>query len=91
MDQNLKRLLTGLVISDKMSKTVVVKVERSYIHPMYKKVMRTSKKYKVHDAEERAKVGDVVEIFEGSHKSKTKYMYLHRIVKSEILNDRSSI
>jgi len=91
MNQNLKHTLTGLVISDKMSKTVVVKVERSYIHPMYKKVMRTSKKYKVHDAEELAKVGDVVEIFEGNHKSKTKYMYLSRILRSEILNEQQSI
>lgn len=91
MDQNLKRTLTGLVISDKMDKTIVVKVERSYIHPTYKKVMRTSKKYKVHDAEELAKVGDVVEIFEGNPKSKTKYMYLSRILRSEILNEGKSI
>lgn len=90
MKENVKRTLTGLVISDKMSKTVVVKVERSYIHPLYKKVMRTSKKYKVHDAEEAAKVGDVVEIFEGNHKSKTKYMYLSRILRSEVLDNQQS-
>ncbi len=82
MEQNLKHTLTGLVISDKMDKTVVVKVERTYIHPMFKKVMRASKKYKVHDEDSIAKVGDVVEIFEGRPKSKTKYMYLSRVVKS---------
>ena len=91
MAQNVKRTLTGLVISDKMDKTVVVTVERSYIHPLYKKVMRTSKKYKVHDAEEIAKVGDVVEIFEGNPKSKTKYMYLSRILRSEILDNQQSV
>ncbi len=77
-----KRMLTGEVISDKMDKTVVVRVERSYTHPRLKKVMRTSKKYKVHDESESATVGDIVEIVEGRPQSKTKYMYLTRIVKA---------
>lgn len=77
-----KRIMTGRVISDKMDKTVVVEIERSYTHPRLKKVMRTSKKYKVHDESESAKVGDVVEIYEGRPLSKTKYMYLARIVEA---------
>ncbi len=77
-----QRILTGSVISDKMDKTIVVRVERSYIHPRLKKVMRTAKKYKVHDETESASVGDVVEIYEGRPLSKTKYMYLARIIKA---------
>ena len=76
------RMLTGEVISDKMDKTVVVRVVRSYIHPRLKKVMRVSKKYKVHDESESATVGDVVEIREGRPLSKTKYMYLARILRA---------
>lgn len=77
------RMLTGEVISDKMDKTVVVRVERSYMHPRFHKVMRTHKKYKVHDESQSAHVGDIVEIFEGRPLSKTKYMYLGRIVKAQ--------
>ena len=84
-----KQSLRGEVISDTMDKTIVVKVDRTYKHPRLHKIMRKSKKYKVHDADELAKVGDVVEIFEGNPKSKTKYMYLSRILKSEILNEQS--
>jgi small subunit ribosomal protein S17 len=76
-----KRILSGQVISDKMDKTIVVKVERSYMHPRLKKVMRISKKYKVHDQDKSAKLGDLVEIYEGRPVSKTKYMYLARVIK----------
>lgn len=76
------RMLTGEVVSDKMDKTIVVRIERSYMHPRLKKVMRTSKKYKVHDDSESASIGDIVEIYEGRPLSKTKYMYLARIVRA---------
>ncbi len=77
-----RRTYTGEVVSDKMDKTVVVEVERSFTHPRLHKVMRTRKTYKVHDEEERAKVGDVVEFYEGRPVSKTKYMYLDRVIKT---------
>ena len=77
----IKHSLVGEVVSDRMNKTVVVKVERTYTHPRLKKVMRTAKKYKVHDEQEQAQMGDLVEIYEGRPVSKTKYMYLARIVK----------
>lgn len=77
-----KRVLTGEVVSDKMDKTIVVRVERSARHPLLKKVMRSSKNYKVHDDSESASVGDIVEFFEGRPLSKTKYMYLARIIKA---------
>jgi small subunit ribosomal protein S17 len=80
--KNAKRILTGKVVSDTMDKTVVVQVERTYIEPLLQKVMRSSKKYKVHDESKSAKVGDIVEIYEGRPLSKTKYMYLERVVES---------
>lgn len=76
------RVLVGTVISDKMDKTVVVKVSRSYVHPLVEKVVRADKKYKVHDDNSVAREGDVVEIREGRPKSKTKYMYLVRVLEA---------
>ena len=77
-----KRLYEGVVVSDKMDKTVVVQTKRDYCHSLLGKVMRTTKKYKVHDEKEIAKVGDIVEFCEGRPVSKTKFMYLLRVVKS---------
>ncbi|KKR97293.1 MAG: 30S ribosomal protein S17 [candidate division TM6 bacterium GW2011_GWE2_41_16] len=77
-----RTLYVGTVISDKMDKTIVVKIERTQKHPVYGKVVRIAKKYKVHDEEGKARTGDVVEFFEGKPTSKTKYMYLARIIKS---------
>lgn len=76
----IKRTLVGEVVSDKMDKTVVVKVMRTYLHPRVHKVVRVSKKYKVHDENELANVGDIVEIYEGRPVSKTKHMYLSGVV-----------
>jgi len=76
-----QRLLVGKVVSDKMMQTIVVEVERTYIHPHVNKVMRSAKKYKVHDKNQEARIGDVVEFYEGRPVSKTKYMYLERIIK----------
>ncbi len=75
-----KRTIRGEVISDAMDKTVVVKVERTYKHPLLHKIMRKTKKYKVHDEQEIAKVGDIVEFYEGRPVSKTKYMHISRVV-----------
>ncbi len=73
--------ITGVVLSSgKMQKTIAVQVTRQFAHPLYKKVVRVRKTYKVHDEQEQARVGDVVEIHEGRHISKTKYMYLSRVV-----------
>ena len=55
-----KRILQGVVVSDKQDKTVVVKVERQVMHPVYKKFIRKSKKYAAHDENNQFKVGDVV-------------------------------
>ena len=67
-----KRILIGTVVSDKADKTVVVKVERRFTHPVMKKTVRRSKNYQAHDAENRFKVGDLVSIEESRPISKTK-------------------
>jgi len=59
-----KRVLLGTVISDKADKTVVVRVERRFRHPVYKKFIRRSKRYAAHDSENACKVGDSVRIRE---------------------------
>jgi len=77
-----RTVFVGKVVSDKMEKTVVVEIERMCMHKQYQKVVRRIKTYKVHDEEGLAQVGDIVEIFEGRPISKTKYMYLSKIIKS---------
>lgn len=84
MANDKKRLFTGKVISHAMDKTVVVRYARSFKHEKFHKVVRAFKSYKVHDEKNEAKVGDVVEFFEGAPKSKCKYMYLHRIVSAGV-------
>ena len=67
-----KRVLQGEVVSDKSDKTVVVKVERTYKHPLYKKYIKKDKKYSAHDENNKFKIGDFVQIRECAPKSKTK-------------------
>jgi len=67
-----KRILQGVVVSDAMDKTVVVRVERRVMHPVYKKFIRRSKKYSAHDETNSCKVGEVVRIEECRPISKTK-------------------
>jgi small subunit ribosomal protein S17 len=67
-----KRILQGVVVSDKMDKTVTVQVERRFKHTLYKKFIRRSKKYAAHDETNAVKVGDVVKIQECRPLSKRK-------------------
>ena len=67
-----KRILTGKVTSSKSDKTITVLVERKIMHPMYKKFVTKSKKFAVHDGENKFKVGDVVNIRECAPISKNK-------------------
>ena len=67
-----KRILEGVVVSDKGDKTVVVKVERTLLHPVLKKTVRLSKKYHAHDEANAFKEGDVARIRECAPKSKLK-------------------
>ncbi|WP_019218815.1 30S ribosomal protein S17 [Bartonella florencae] len=67
-----KRILQGVVVSDKSDKTVVVKVERRYSHPLLKKTVRQSKKYKAHDENNQFKIGDQISIQESKPISRDK-------------------
>ena len=67
-----KRVLQGVVVSDKQDKTVVVKVERRFTHPLLKKTVRRSKNFHAHDEDNRAKLGDTVFIEETRPISKLK-------------------
>ena len=67
-----KRVLQGVVVSDKVDKTIVVKVERRFTHPVLKKTVRRTKNYHAHDETNVAKVGQVVQIQESRPFSKTK-------------------
>ena len=67
-----KRILQGVVVSDKQDKTIIVRVERRLMHPIYKKFIRRSKKYAAHDENNVCKVGDAVRIRECRPISKNK-------------------
>jgi small subunit ribosomal protein S17 len=67
-----KRVLQGVVVSDKNNKTIVVEVERRYTHPLLKKTVRRTKKYHAHDENNTFKIGDRVEIIESAPISKNK-------------------
>jgi len=68
-----RRVMQGVVVSDKMDKTVVVKVERRFKHPLYKKYVSRSKKYAAHDEANAHKIGDIVNIRECRPLSKRKH------------------
>ena len=74
-----KKILDGIVIRDKNNKTIIVNVKRKHIHPFFKKVITTSKKYHAHDENNNFKIGDKVKIIECKPYSKTK--------KFEVLGD----
>jgi small subunit ribosomal protein S17 len=67
-----KRILQGVVTSDKNEQTITVLVERRFTHPILKKTVRRSKKYRAHDEQNSFKVGDTVRIQECAPKSRTK-------------------
>lgn len=86
MEETLKnrKFFTGRVVSDKMDKTITVQVDRTVRHAQYGKTMCLSKKYKVHDEARAAKVGDMVEFYTCRPLSKTKYMMLQRVIKTDM-------
>jgi len=86
MEENkkIKRIFTGKVVSDKMERTVVVETVHTYEDRRFHKIRRKTKKYKVHDEQGLAKVGDKVEFVEGRPVSKTKYMHLSRVLVQQV-------
>ncbi len=80
--RNSRKTLIGIVVSDKMDKTVVVEVVNS-IRSKFKKVVKVSKRYKVHDENNECEIGDRVEIAETRHLSKDKFFRLVRIIEKK--------
>ena len=76
-----KRTLEGLVVSDKMEKTIVVKVEKRILHPVYNKIVKKYKKIKVHDEKKIAKAGDRVRIVESRPYSSQKRFRILQVIK----------
>jgi len=76
-----RKIREGEVVSDKMNKTIVVRVTRTTTHPEYKKVISKSKKFKVHDEKNEAKIGDKVRIMETRPMSKEKRWRLLEVIK----------
>lgn len=83
--RNSRRVLQGVVVSDAMQDTITVRVERRYKHPLYGKFVRSHKKYMAHDADNRAKLGDVVTIVACRPMSKRKRWRLDSILTSTIV------
>lgn len=79
--------MMGQVVGDKMDKTVVVKVERKFRHPTFKKIVKVNKKYKVHDEQNQCKVGDIIQILECRPLSKEKRWRLAEIVKKAVTTE----
>ena len=76
-----KKILTGKVISSKMNKTITVLVERKYQHPLFKKIIKTKKKYQAHDENNKHKIGDTVKIEESKPISKLKKFKVIEVTK----------
>jgi small subunit ribosomal protein S17 len=81
MAREQRKVLIGRVISDKMDKTIVVRVERLTRHPLYGKVIRHHKRYKVHDEENECRVGDLIRMIESQPISKEKRWVVTDILK----------
>ena len=82
-EANLSRTLTGRVTSDKMDKTITVRVERKVRHPLYGKIMVRSKKYHAHDESNEFHLGDLVIIKESRPLSKTKAWSVVKLVEKD--------
>ena len=81
MERNLRKTRVGVVTSDKMDKTIVVAVKDSVQHPLYKKILKRTKKFKAHDENNEAGIGDRVEIMETRKLSKDVNWRLVRIIE----------
>lgn len=81
MERNLRKTRVGTVVSDKMDKTIVVAVVDSFPHPLYKKIMKRTVKFKAHDEKNEAGVGDRVQIMETRKLSKDKNWRLVKIIE----------
>ena len=81
MERNLRKTRVGIVVSDKMDKTVVVAIKDNVKHPLYKKIVKRTVRFKAHDENNECGIGDTVEIMETRPLSKDKYFRVVRIVE----------
>ena len=81
MERNLRKTRVGRVVSNKMQKTIVVAIEDNIKHPLYKKVIKKTVKFKAHDENNECRIGDKVEIMETRPLSKDKNWRLVRIIE----------
>ena len=81
MERNLRKTRVGRVVSNKMQKTIVVAIEDNVKHPLYKKVIKRTVKFKAHDENNECRIGDKVEIMETRPLSKDKNWRLVRIIE----------
>ena len=81
MDRNMRKTEVGKVVSDKMDKTIVVAIENSVKHPIYKKIVKRTIKFKAHDENNECRVGDKVKIMETRPLSKDKRWRLVEIIE----------
>ena len=85
-DRNRRKVLRGTVVSDKMNKTIVVEINTTKSHPLYGRQVKYTKKFKAHDENNEAAVGDIVEIMETRPLSADKHFRLVKVVtKAEVL------
>jgi len=84
LERTLRKTRTGKVVSNKMDKTIVVAIETTKRHPLYKKTMRTTKNYKAHDENNEANIGDTVEIMETRPLSKDKNWRLVKVLEKAV-------
>jgi small subunit ribosomal protein S17 len=80
-ERNLRKTRVGKVVSDKMDKTVVVAIVDNVKHPLYKKIIKNTKKFKAHDENNECRIGDRVEIMETRPLSKDKNWRVTRIIE----------
>ena len=80
-ERNLRKTRTGIVVSDKMDKTVVVAIADNVRHPLYKKIVKRTVKIKAHDENNECRVGDRVEMMETRHLSKDKCWRVTKIIE----------
>ena len=80
-DRNLRKTRTGMVVSDKMDKTVVIAIQDNVRHPLYKKIVKRTVKLKAHDENNECRVGDRVTVMETRHLSKDKCWRVVNIVE----------
>ena len=90
MEKTTRKTMMGLVVSNKMDKTVVVQVERKFTHPKFKKVVKSTRRYSAHDEGNECYPGDFISILETRPLSKTKRWRLMKIIKKGEEADKAS-